>query len=300
MFFSLVARRTKRTLICLKRSVVYGAALTLCLTALLLFGCLLLTDRDALQLSDFLLLIVLIFLPAWALFFILDIKKYGLKIFHSFDEDIIGEAFTSFSKSSARFEDGLLTFHSGDFRGALDIFTDMDTGSYKMTREEQGVLSFFRGRCYQIMGLYPNALLCYEKAMENGFSIDELPLFISRCYSETGDTDNAVNELRKLLDTDHKYSSRARYEIGMIYVRLDDGETALKWFEEAIERREDYAEALGGAAVAHTMLKRIDKGEEYFRLALLNNIENDQEFMNYFKKIQAAVILRRRDSYLKR
>ena len=300
MFFSLVARRARRTFISLKRSAVKGAALTLCLAVISFIGCSLFANRDALLLSDLIMLITLIFIPAWALFFILDIKNYGVKVFHRYDEDIIGGAFTGINRSSARFEDGLLTFHSGDFRGALDIFTDMDTGSYKMTREEQGVLSFFRGRCYQIMGLYPNALLCYNKAEENGFQLDELPLFVSRCCSETGDTAGAVAELEKILDTDHKYSGRARYEIGMIYVRLDDAETALKWFDEAIERREAYADALGGAAVAHTMLRRIDKGEECFRLALLNNIENEEEFMSYFKKIQAAVILKRNDGYLRR
>jgi tetratricopeptide (TPR) repeat protein len=296
MFLSLLARRTKRTLLSLKRSAAKAAALTLLLMVLFFAGCLMFTNKNAITLMSLLSLLIMIFLPSLALFFLLEMKKYGLKAFHQFDDDIIDEAFTGFNRKSTLFEEGLLAFHAADIRKALNIFTDMDTSGMTMAAKEQGVLSFYRGRCYQIMGLYPNALLCYEKAMNSGFSIDEMPLFLSRCHAGTGDTDSAVNELKKLIDTDHRYSYRARYEIGMIYIRLNDGKTALEWFEEAIDRRESYAEALGGAAVAHTIMKNIEKGEEYYRLALLNNIGNEKEFTLYFKKIQVAVVLENHSS----
>ena len=140
------------------------------------------------------------------------------------------------------------------------------------------------------MELYPNAELCYQKAIENGFEMAELPLFRARCLSETGDTEGAVAILKEIIDTDHKYSNRARCEIGHIYVRLNDGDNALKWFNEAIERHENYAEALGGAALAYTLKKDFQKGEEYLRMASINQIDDLHGFMRYFKEIQGVVM----------
>ena len=82
------------------------------------------------------------------------------------------------------------------------------------------------------------------------------------------------------MDTDYKYSDHMRCGDGQrMYIKLNDGETALKWFNEAIERREDYANALGGAAIAHTLLGHFDKGEELYKLAMLNNIDDPVDFI---------------------
>ena len=82
-----------------------------------------------------------------------------------------------------------------------------------------------------------------------------------------------------------------RVEIGRMYIKLNDGENALKWFNEAIDRRECYANALGGAAIAYTLLRNFDKGEELYRMALLNNIDDPTGYSGYYKEIQAAVLL---------
>ena len=296
MLFTLVARRTKRVMLALGRSAVKALAADSLLSAAGFAVLCFVSGSRSIMLGSALAIMLTIFLPVWMIFFFLEIKKYGLKIFHRYDEDIIGGAFTGLDRKSRIFEAGVHTFHSGDFKGALDIFTELDAADIPRSREEQGVISFYRGRCYQIMGIYPNALINYEKAEENGFTLAELPVFKARCLSESGDTKGAVDLLMKLVDSDHFYSSRARYEIGNVYLKQNDGETALKWYNEAIERRENYAAALGGAAVAYNLLKDFDKASEYFRLAMLNNIEDPRGFTNYYEEVQAAVILGNRSS----
>ena len=49
--------------------------------------------------------------------------------------------------------------------------------------------------------------------------------------------------------------------------------------------------ALGGAAIAQNMLHNFKEGEELYRAAMLNNIEDPKTYSNYYKEIQAAVLL---------
>lgn len=291
MFFILAARRTKRVMICLARAVIRGLAAASAFSAAAGLALKLFYGWNRVSLDDALSFGAIVFFCATAVFFAFEIKSYGLKIFHKYDENIIGGAFTGVDKDSRMFEAGVHTFMSGDFEGALEYFTDLDADNSGLSDEEQGVLSFYRGRCYQIMNMFPNAAANYDNAVKHGFKLDELPLFRARCCLEMGETERAVSIMKEILDTDHKYSSHARYEIGNIYLKSSDHETALKWFSEAIERHECYAEALGGAAVCYNLSKDFQKGEEYYKMAMLNNIENPNEFMNYYKKVQAAVIL---------
>jgi len=291
MFFILAARRTKRVIACLGKAAVRGLAAAGLVSFCAAVVCRLFTDTREIALSDAIMYFSLLFFAGTAVFFGFELKKYGMKIFHRYDEDIIGSAFTGLDHKSRMFEDGVHTFHSGDFRGALDIFTDLDAEKLPLTDDEQGVLSFYRGRCYQIMGIYPNAAANYETAVKHGFKLAEMPLFLARCYSSMGDTNRAVELLKGILDSDHQYSRRARYEIGSIYLRLSDDTEALKWFNEAIEKHECYAEALGGAAICYSLRKDFKKGEEYFKMAIVNNIENPEGFTSYYKEVQASVIL---------
>lgn len=253
--------------------------------------CMLFTDSHSVAFADLLFLSTAVFLVSLTIFFAFELKKYGTKIFHRFDEDIIGGAFTGLDRNSRLFEAGVHTFFDGDFEGALEYFTDLDSENNGLTEEEQGVLSFYRGRCYNIMNMYPNAAANYEKAVQHGFKLAELPLFMARCYAETGNTRKAVDILKGIMDTDHQYSSRARYEIGNIYLKLNQLDEADKWFSEAIEKRESYAEALGGQAICCSLRRDFTRGEEYYKMAMLNHIENPDSFVTYYKRIQAAVIL---------
>ena len=294
MFFILAARRTKRVISCLAKAAVRGLASAGSVLASAALVLKLTYGLDEVPVGKGLVFFAAVFFFSFIAFFALEIRSYGLRIFHKYDENIIGDAFTGVDRDSRMFEAGVHTFMSGDFRGALEYFTDLDADNDGLSDEEQGVLSFYRGRCYQIMNLFPNAAANYENAVKHGFRLPELPLFMSRCYFETGDVRKAVSLMKEIMDTDHQYSSRARYEIGNICLRNNDRESALKWFSEAIEKHECYAESLGGAAVCYTLDRDFTKSEEYYQKALLNDIENPGAFMNYYKKVQAAVVLGRK------
>lgn len=290
LFFSILKRRTKRVLICLKKAFPKALALQSVMMSILVvfsyfyFG-------GEVRYGDLIMAMVMFLLPAWMIFSAEQLFRYGLNIFHRYDEEIIGKAFADLSRTAAIFEEGLERFHNGEFQNALTIFTELDNADVKKTPEEQGVLSLYRGRCYHIMGMYPNAVICYDKATERGFSMDAMPLFTAFCCARNGDNNRALDIYKGLLDTDHKYADIVRTRLGHMYLELDDGENALKWFMEAVERHENYAEALGGAAVAMTLLNRIREGEKYYRAALLNQIDNSEEFTKYYKEVQAAVLL---------
>ena len=290
LFFSILKRRAKRVIICMKKSLPKALILQSVMTFIVVVFSFFYLGGEV-SYSDLIFAMFLFLVLDWTICFFEQLFRYGKNIFHRYDEDIIGEAFANLSRTAAIFEEGLEYFHKGEFGKALTIFTELDNASVKKTLKERGVLSFYRGRCYHILAMYPNAVICYDKANEYGFSIDAMPLFTAACCVKNGDIDRALDIYVNLLGTNNRYADIVRTEIGHMYLELNDGENALKWFMEAVERHENYAEALGGTAVAMTMLHRIKDGEKYYRAALLNCIEDSENFTRYFKEVQAAVML---------
>lgn len=291
LLLSIILTRTKRVLICLKRVLVRALAATAVLTLILTAGMAIFSGHDSIGFRSVIIWMLIFFSASWFMLFLFESFKYAGSVYHRYDEDIIGNAFTGMNKKSSMFEMGMEMFHQRYFGDALEMFTRIDSDSFSKTNEEQGVLSFYRGRCYDLMGWNPNAVNCYETAEKYGFHIPELPIFLARCHAENGNTSKALEMFKAIMDSDKKYSERMRVEIGRMYIKLNDGESALKWFNEAIDRHECYANALGGAAIAHTLLRDFKKGEEFYRMALLNNIDDPTGYSGYYKEIQAAVLL---------
>lgn len=283
----------KRVLICMKRAFPKALALE---TAVMLFNSVTFyfSDKDG-SISYILMLkwLIILFFFCWIFSSAAQLSWYYKNFFHRYDDELIGKAFTGLNRKSALFEKGLELFHHNDFRLALEIFTDLEDEKYSKTQQEQGVVSFYRGRCYDIMGIFPNALICYEKAVENNFYYDGIPLLIARASFENGETQRAVDIYKGLLDSEreNQYERIVRTSLGHIYLKIGDSETALKWFQDAIDRHENYAEALAGAAIAQVSLHNFEEGDKLYRLALINNIENSENFTNYYKEIQAAALL---------
>ena len=291
LFLSILLMRTKRVLLCLKKVLLRALAVTAVLTLVLTAALAIFTDSDVISFKSLIMYMILFFASAWFILFVRESLKYAGAVYHRYDEDIIGNAFTGMNRKSSLFEMGMEMFHQRYFGDALEVFARIDSDGFIKTPEEQGVLSFYKGRCYDFMNWNPNALNCYENAEKCGFDIPELPIFLARCYAKTGNTTKALETFTSLMDSDKKYSDRMRVEIGRMYIKLNDGQTALKWFNEAIDRHESYANALGGAAIAHTLLRNFDKGEELYRMALLNNIDDPSGYTGYYKEIQAAMLL---------
>lgn len=291
-FLTMLGMRAKRVLLCLIRSLPKALAVMsfFIIGIVAYYGFYM--GEESIPLFEVSVTMIGTFFIAWLVFLAAElVKHYSKNMFHRYDEDIIGKAFTGLNKKSRLFESGLELFHKGHFRSALEVFTDAGDGRFALSQEEKGVLEFFRGRCYNILGTYPNAVICYDNAAAEGFSIPVLPLFTARCCIGNGDVERAKQIYSGLLDTDYEHCDIIRTEFGKLYLKLNDGQNALKWFQEAIDRHENYADALGGAAIAQNMLHNFKAGEELYRAALLNNISDSVNYTNYYKEIQAAALL---------
>ena len=211
---------------------------------------------------------------------------------HKYDSELVGMNFTGFAKRNRIFEKSLAALLNGKpnyglagFKKIEELYLD------RLTESEKALLFFYIARSYDEMCFFPNAIRYYDKAKDAGFSHEIINLMYARSLENNGDIRYALAEYDKILnDPESMYAPYVRTDIGRMYLKQNDAETALKWYDEAIEKHENYAVALGEAAIAHTMLHRFDKGEELYRAALLNNIPNVKGYTAYYKKIQAAAL----------
>ncbi len=54
---------------------------------------------------------------------------------------------------------------------------------------------------------------------------------------------------------------------------------------EAVKLHENYADALGGAAIANLLLHNYPEAEEYYHMAVLNQIRDTEKFKKYYNEV---------------
>lgn len=211
---------------------------------------------------------------------------------HKYDADLIGYNFVGINKKCRIFKSSLEHLISGRLKEALSGFKSMEEAyGEALPESEQAVLDFYLGRCYEEIGFMPNACLYYEKAQKMGLKHGILPFLYARCLWELGDTDESLRIYKSVMnDSNNIFRIYVRTAVGRHYLKDNKAAKALEWYNKAIEIRENYGEALGGAAIARTMIHEFDKGEELYRMALLNGIDDSKEFTSFFKEIQAAAL----------
>ena len=212
---------------------------------------------------------------------------------HRYDAELVGDNFIGFGKKIRIFHKAQQELFSDLIPQALSDFRQLEEEfADKTTPGEKALVYFYIARCYQIMDYTPNAVRYYEMAEQTGSAPEISGFFHARALGENGDTDEAAAKYEKILaDENNQYRRYVRCDVGRMYLHLNDGEKALKWFSEAIEMHEDYANALGGAAVANTILHNFEQGEELYRQAMLNDINNPDNFTDYYKRVQAAALM---------
>lgn len=231
-------------------------------------------------LFDFIAIIVL---------YINERSKYKFFSFHKYDGNIIGDNFNDLNKKSFAFSKAMDLLFAHDVKNALDKFISIK--DLEITDDEKGVLDFYIGRCYQLMGYFSNASTYYENAVALNFHNDLMDIFNARCYGDMGEYDRSIQLYNEILsEGKNEYKSVIRTDIGRMLLRANMPEKSLEWFEKAVELREDYPNALGGCAIACALLHKFDKGEEYYRKAILNNIPDSQGFTTYYKEVQAVAL----------
>lgn len=235
----------------------------------------------------------LLMLVVQTIFFFLYLIANIHKGFHKHDQEIIGRAFIGLTRKCRIFSSSLELLFDRKFNAALKGFKELEEEySDTMDIQEQAVLYFYIGRCYDVMGYFPNALRCYQDSQKLGLKDDILPLLIARCTGYNGDVGEAVQLYTSILSNKKSpYRLYVRTDIGKMYLRENDASSAMKWFSEAIEHRQNYADALGGAAVAQAMLHHFKEADELYKAAIVNHISDSKGFTAYYKEVQAAALL---------
>lgn len=214
------------------------------------------------------------------------------KNFHTHDQEIIGKNFVGVSRKCRIFSEALDDLFARRLPKALQGFKSLETDySDLLADQEPAIVAFYIGRCYDIMNYSPNALRYYEQAKMLGFSDKVLPFLTARCTGANGDTGEALELYRQVLsDRESPFRHYVRTDVGRMYIRRDEPEEAMKWYSEAMTKHQNYAEALGGAAIAKLLLHEFGEAEKLYRSAILNHIGDPVNFTAYYKEVRETAL----------
>lgn len=218
--------------------------------------------------------------------------------FHKYDPELIGDNFIGFNKKCRMFKKNLELLFSHRVNYALIGFKSMEEEfDGEMDSGEKSVLDFYIARCYDLMGFYPNAARYYQFSKNLGFRNRVIDFLSARCAGSMGDVENALIMYNDVMyDESTPIYQYVRTDIGKMYIKQDDAENALKWYTEAMDRHENYADAAAGAAIANLMLHNFDEADRLYRTALLNRIKDVMGFTEYYKEIKNAVSMENKEN----
>jgi len=203
------------------------------------------------------------------------------------DGEIVGREFGGMKKRDRLFCNALRALVEDRVMDAMEQFHAVL--EYDLTPAESRLVHFYLGRCYQITACPSNAVSHYIQAQEQGLKTDYLELFLARSYTDGGRYDEAFQTYCVLLEREPKDFTCVRTDIGMMYLRRHDGEQALHWFQEAIERSENYAFAVGGCSLACLLLGDMEQSQHYYEQAVCNNMADAEGFKQFHKELEDVV-----------
>ena len=205
------------------------------------------------------------------------------------DADLIGNAFGGFRKQDKLFASGLDLYAKERARSALDLF--LEVREFDLTDQELGVLSFYIGRCYQMLRCPSNAIGYYETARKKGFSEHYAKLFEARSYAEGGDYSRSFQLFNELLENDPPEDFYFLYtDIGFLFIRQKQPDAAAEWFERSIEKKQNYAFALSGMAIASLQKGDFVAAQDYHYKALVNHLDEPAVFRKYYEETKRLML----------
>lgn len=206
------------------------------------------------------------------------------------DEQLIGKNFGGFRKQDKLFCSGLEAYSADHPREALEYFLAVQN-DYKLTESESGVLSFYLGRCYQMLDCPSNAITYYQTARTKGFSETFAKLFEARSCAECGDFANSLALFEDLLEHDPPKEFFFLYtDIGYLFIKQKQPEQAEEWFQKSIDLKQNYAFALGGMAIAALQKGEFADAQDYHYKALVNHLDNAIGFRKYFDETKRLML----------
>lgn len=246
-------------------------------------------EENLLQPVMYLRLLLICFLIAFVAACVLHYKDMMQAILRT-DEHLIGKNFGGFRKQDKLFCAGMESYSADRPREALEYFLAVQD-EFELTDAESGVLSFYLGRCYQMLDCPSNAVTYYQTARTKGFSEPFAKLFEARSHAECGDFANSLALFEDLLEHDPPKEFFFLYtDIGYLYIKQKQPEQAEEWFRRSIELKQNYAFALGGMAIASLQKGNFADAQDYYYKALVNRLENAVGFRRYFEETKRLML----------
>ncbi len=237
-------------------------------------------------------------LPAFWAYFVFGRSKseYDAARLGSFDKGLVYGHFSG--KEATLLREAVIDMHLADLSCALDKLKELE--ERELSDDKRSVLSFYMGRCYQLMGYPSNGAKYFQDALDLGLRLNDVYLLTARCLTQNGRFDDAIGYYNVLLEKDCGFDF-IRTDMGITYLKKGDGEKALEEFDRSIEEGKNYAFALGGCSLAYLQMKDIEKSREYYRKALNCNMDDVDGFKIFYCNIaEAAGLLDEIDPQMKK
>lgn len=210
-------------------------------------------------------------------------ERYNSENLSSFDKLMIKRYGSKYSRMLSR---AVIDMHLFDFNSALDSFEEL--AEKALSDNQRAVLSFYTGRCYQLMGYPANGVKYFQKALELGLDINDTYLLAARCLVQNGRYDDAVDYYNILVERECRFDF-IYTDIGIAYLKKGDSEKALEAFNKSIDEGRNYAFALGGCALAYLLMKDVEKSREYYKNAFRCNMDDVIGFKIFYCNIAESV-----------
>ncbi|MCQ2418017.1 MAG: tetratricopeptide repeat protein [Oscillospiraceae bacterium] len=224
-------------------------------------------------------------------FFLTCVVKYQSLIHAAIrpDAHLIQKNFNGLRMQDRMFCDGMDQYAQNHPRQALDYFLEVQ--KMELTASESGVLSFYIGRCYQLLNCPSHAISYYQKAGENGFSKPFAQLFEARSQAESGCFEESYRLFCDILEHDPPKEFYFLYtDIGYLFVKQKMPDQAEEWFQRSIQEKQNYAFALSGMAIVSLQRGQFKAAQDYHYRALVNKLENPTAFLHYYEDTKTLML----------
>lgn len=182
--------------------------------------------------------------------------------------------------------EAVIDMHAFDFNTALDKMEEIEENS--LTDNQKAVLSFYMGRCYQMMGYPANAVKHFETCLDLGMRLNDVYLLAARCLAQNGRFDDSIAYYNVLIERE-SYFEFIYTDIGLAYLKKGEGEKAYEYFRKSVDEGMNHSFALGGCSLACLQMKDIEKSMEYFKEAVRCSMEDVNGFKVYYCNIAESV-----------
>ncbi len=212
-----------------------------------------------------------------------DDKSYSKAELGEFDRKMLAQFGGKYEK---QLREAVIDMHRFDFNTALDKYEEL--AEKNLADIQKAVLSFYTGRCYQVMGYPANAVKHFETCLELGLKLNDVYLLAARCLTQNGRFDDSIAYYQVLIERE-SYFEFIYTDIGLAYLKKGDGEKALEYFKKSVDEGMNYSFALGGCSLACLQMKDLEKSNEYFKEAVRCSMEDVNGFKVYYCNIAESV-----------